>query len=61
MLNLDNMFQRVDNVLARIRAKTDLLLEQKEFSEVDRKVLLKLAKSLDRFSDAILIIKGGAS
>lgn len=61
MLNLDNMFQRVGNILARIKAKTDLLLEQKEFSEVDREVLLKLAKSLDRFSDAILMIKGGAS
>lgn len=61
MLNLDNMFQRVGNILVRIKAKTDLLLEQKEFSEVDRKVLLKLAKSLDRFSDAILMIKGGAS
>lgn len=55
------MFQRVDKILARINAKINLLLEQKDVSEVDRKILLKLAKSLDRFSDAIQIITGGAS
>lgn len=51
------MFRRVGNVLARITAKIDLLLEQNELSEKDRRVLLKLAKSLDRFSDAIEMIK----
>ncbi|MBW6489098.1 hypothetical protein [Sulfurimonas sp.] len=55
------MFQRVDKILARISAKIDLFLEGHEVSEVDRKILLKLAKSLDRFSDAILTITGGAS
>jgi len=55
------MFQRVRLILARIEAKVDLLIEQKEFLEKDRKVLLVLAKSLDRFSNVIEIIIGGVS
>lgn len=61
IVDLDNMFQRVGLILARIEAKVDLLIEQKEFLEKDRKVLLVLAKSLDRFSNVIEIITGGVS
>jgi len=61
IIDLDNMFQRVGLILARIEAKVDLLLEQKEFIEKDRKVLLVLAKSLDRFSNVIEVITGGVS
>lgn len=55
------MFQSIHKILVRIRAKVDLLLEQGELLDKDRKVLLVLAKSLDRFSDAIDMITGGAS
>lgn len=61
IIDLDNMFQRVELILARIEAKVDLLLEQKEFLEKDRKVLVVFAKSLDRFSNVIESITGGVS